>query len=54
MQKEPPPVWRLWVDTQEKIVSFHPVEGYELMEFHDAALFFRCIDIYTHQHYRYQ
>ena len=48
------PLWRLWVNTQQRIVSFHPVEGFTLLEFRDQATFFRCIDAYTAQHYRYQ
>ena len=46
--------WRIWVDTRNRIVSFHPVEGFELLEFRDRELFFRCVDEYTRQRYRYQ
>ena len=54
MIKQDPPPWRIWVDTQRRIVSFHPEDGFELLEFRDQALFFRCVDEYTLQHYRYQ
>ena len=46
--------FRLWVDPAQRIVSFHPVEGYDLLEFHSQELFLRCIDEYTRQRYRYQ
>lgn len=47
-------LWRIWVSTAQRIVSFHPVEGFQLLEFHDRELFFRCVDEYTRQRYRYQ
>ena len=47
-------LWRMWVDTKRRIVSFHPEDGFELLEFRDQALFFRCVDEYTRQQYRYQ
>ena len=47
-------IWQIWVDTKQRIVSFHPVEGFELLEFHDQAMFLRCVDAYTSQRYRYQ
>ena len=34
--------------------SYGKGEGFDLLEFHDQALFFRCIDEYTRQQYRYQ
>ena len=40
-------LWRMWVDTKRRIVSFHPEDGFELLEFRDQALFFRCVDEYT-------
>jgi len=52
-QKQTAP-YRIWVDPAQRIVSFHPVESFDLLEFHDQALFFRCIDEYTRQRYRYQ
>lgn len=54
MEQQELPVWRIWVDPQQRIVSFHPVEGFELLEFRDRTLFFRCVDEYTRQQYRYQ
>jgi hypothetical protein len=54
MKEESSAVWRIWVDNRQRIVSFHPEEGFTLLEFRDAALFFRCIDEYTSQRYRYQ
>ena len=54
MNDQNPPIWRIWVDTAQHIVSFHPVEGFDLLEFHDQTLFFHCVDEYTRQRYRYQ
>lgn len=54
MEQEHQHVWRFWVDTKQRIVSFHPVDGFQLLEFHDQALFFRCMEEYTNQKYRYQ
>lgn len=48
------PVWRVWVDTRRKIVSFHEAPGCRLLEFHSYELFQSCIDGYTAQRYRYQ
>ena len=54
MEQQELSVWRIWVDPRKRIVSFHPVEGFELLEFRDRVLFFRCVDEYTRQQYRYQ
>ena len=47
-------IWRIWVDTKNRIVSFHEAEGCELLEFHSQEMFLRCIDQYTAAQYRYQ
>ena len=49
-----PPLETVWLDTEHRVASFHPVEGFELLEFRDRVLFFRCVDEYTRQQYRYQ
>ena len=54
MEQQEAATWRIWVDTRQRIVSFHPVEGFELLEFRDQTLFFRCVDEYTRLRYRYQ
>lgn len=54
MAKQEPQIWRIWVDTRRRIVSFHPEEGFELLEFQDQTLFLRCVDEYTRHQYRYQ
>ena len=38
------PSWRVWIDTQRRIVSFHEEEGFQPMEFHSRELFFRCAE----------
>ncbi len=48
------PLWRVWVDNQKRIVSFHEEEDCKLLEFHSREMFFRCIDQYTGLQYRYQ
>ena len=32
-------VWRIWVDTRRKVVSFHEEEGSQLMEFRSWEMF---------------
>ena len=46
--------WRIWVDTQRRIVSFHEEEGCRLLEFQNRETFLRCVDEYTQKQYRYQ
>ena len=48
------PVWRVWVDTDRRIVSFHEEEGCQLLEFHSREMFLNCVDQYTGKQYRYQ
>ncbi len=47
-------LWRVWVDTRRRIVSFHEEEGSRLLEFRSRDLFFSCIEQYTGKQYRYQ
>ena len=54
MKKKQEQVWRLWVDTERKIVSFHEEDGCQLLEFRSRDLFLRCVDEYTRLQYRYQ
>ena len=35
------PIWKLWVDTQRRVVSFHEEAGSQLMEFRDREMFLR-------------
>ena len=53
-KREDRQVWRVWVDTRRRVVSFHEAPGYQLLEFHSYELFLSCIDGYTAQRYRYQ
>ena len=47
-------LFRVWVDTNRRIVSFHEEEGCQLLEFRSRELFLSCVDQYTLQQYRYQ
>ena len=47
-------LWRMWVDTKRRIVSFHEEEGCQLLEFRNRELFLSCVDQYTGMQYRYQ
>ena len=47
-------IWRSWVDTKNRIVSFHEAEGCQLMEFHNREMFLSYIDGFTGRQYRYQ
>ena len=46
--------WRVWVDTVNRIVSFHEEEGFRPIEFRSREMFLSCVDEYTGKHYRYQ
>ena len=47
-------LWRVWVDTRRRIVSFHEEEGCQLLEFRNREMFLSCVDQYTGMQYRYQ
>ncbi len=47
-------LWRVWVDTVNRIVSFHEAEGFRPIEFRSREMFLSCVDEYTGKHYRYQ
>ena len=49
-----PTPWRLWVNTNSRIVSFHEEEGFDLLEFHSQELFQRCVDGYVCRFFRCQ
>ena len=53
-KREQKNIWRIWVDTKRKIVSFHEEEGCQLLEFRSREHFLSCVDQYTNQQYRYQ
>ena len=42
-------LWRMWVDTKRRIVSFHEEKDCQLLE-----LFLSCVDQYACKQYRYQ
>lgn len=47
-------LWRMWVDTKRRIVSFHEEEGCQLLEFRSREMFLSCVDQYSGKQYRYQ
>ena len=47
-------MWRIWVDTKNRIVSFHEAEGCQMMEFRSHEMFLSYVDEFTGRHYRYQ
>ena len=47
-------LWRVWVDTRRRIVSFHEEEGCQLLEFRSRELFLSCVDQYTRLQYGYR
>ena len=47
-------LWRMWVDTKRRIVSFHEEEGCQLLEFRSHEMFLSCVDQYSCKQYRYQ
>ena len=46
-QTDPRALWRMWVSSERKIVSFHAEAGFRLLEFRSRELFLRCVDRYT-------
>ena len=56
MEKNPvdEKLWRVWIDNERRIVSFHEEEGCRLLEFRSRELFLNCVDQYTGLQYRYQ
>ena len=42
-QKSESQAWRIWVDPQRRLVSFHKVEGGTLREFFIYEMFMECI-----------
>jgi hypothetical protein len=47
-------LFRLWVDTNRRIVSFHEEEGCRMLEFRSREMFMNCVEQYACQKYRYQ
>lgn len=47
-------LWRVWVDTEKRVVSFHEEPDSRLLEFRSRELFLNCVDQYAKQQYRYQ
>ena len=47
-------LWRIWVDTKRRIVSFHEEEGCQMLEFRSHEMFLSCVDQYSGKQYRYQ
>ena len=48
------PLFRVWVDTRRRIVSFHEEEGCKMLEFRSREMFLNCVDEFTMRCYRYQ
>lgn len=47
-------IWSAWISETEKIVSFHPVEGYQLVRFPSQGLFHCEILAMANEGYRFQ
>ncbi len=54
MEENVPALWRIWVDTENRVVSFHEKPGSRLLEFRSRESFLRCVDQYMDLRYRYQ
>ena len=54
MENDTERLWRVWVDTRNRIVSFHEVPDYRLMEFRDRELYLRYLTGFEGKNYRYQ
>jgi len=53
-EKQGEAVWRMWVDTRRRVVSFHEVEESQPLEFRSWEMFIHAVDEYAKQRYRYQ
>lgn len=53
-EREKETVWRIWVSTEDRVVSFHQEAGFQALEFRSQEYFQAAIDQYTRQRYRYQ
>lgn len=42
-------LWRMWVDTKRRIVSFHEEKDCQLLEFRSHEMFLSCVDQYACQ-----
>lgn len=47
-------LWRVWIDTTNRIVSFHEAEGCQLVEFQNRELYVSYITGFVGKNYRYQ
>ena len=54
VQEPPVKLWRVWIDNQRRIVSFHEEEGADLLEFRSEDMFLHCVEQYRGRQYRYQ
>ena len=52
--REEAQVWRIWVNAEDRVVSFHQEAGFQMLEFRSWEYFQAAIDQYTQQRYRYQ
>ena len=53
-QQEPGRVWRVWVDEQNRVVSFRETADSRLMEFGSREEFLQRVDEFTARNYRYR
>lgn len=47
-------MYRIWVNTDEKIASFKAIDGYTLMEFRDTNNYWSYVHRLTEERYRFQ
>lgn len=47
-------IFAVWVSLKDRIVSFHPVEGYERIKFFSRERFLREILVMSSTGYRFQ
>ena len=53
-QQELDRVWRVWVDEQNRVVSFQETADSRLMEFGSREEFLQRVDEFTARNYRYR
>lgn len=48
------PLWRVWIDTANRIISFHEAEGCQVLEFRSREMLMSYVSGFVGKNYRYQ
>ena len=48
------PLWKVWIDTANRIISFHEADGCQVMEFRSRETLLNYVFGFVGKDYRYQ